>query len=314
MGRIWLTGKKAGVFLDMVLTKPAQRLEIGSGQLCLLCLEDGGILDDLWVYRVGIDRYLIVWNAINHAQKLDWLFRCSDSDPDIIIDDISAHTVMVAVQGPAVSQLKNLKGVSHLPRFGHIQTRVGDASAFVARTGYTGEDGFEIITDAANSTPLWESFLEQGVKPCGLGARDSLRLEAGLLLYGQDMDTGTNPFEAGLEWLVDLNRGEFIGKSALLQVKRQGVKRKLVGFQVKGREIARSGYKIFQSDHEVGKVTSGGYAPTLGVNIGLGYVPIELAAIGTDIEIIIRNKPVSARIVNKRFYKRGGIRIIGETG
>lgn len=305
MGRVWVSGRKAGSFLDKVLTKPAQQLEVGSAQLCLLCLEDGGILDDLWAYRVGTDRYLIVWNAANIEQKLDWLCRCSGSDPDIIIEDTSPDTVMLAVQGPSVCQLKNLKGVSHLPRFGHTQTKIGGLSVFVARTGYTGEDGFEIISHAANALPLWESFMEQGVKPCGLGARDSLRLEAGMLLYGQDMDTGTNPFEAGLEWLVDLGKGEFIGKSALLAIKRQGVKRKLIGFQVKGREIARSAYKIFKSDQEVGRVTSGGYAPTLGVSIGLGYVPIELATIGTDIEIMIRNKPAAAQVVNKRFYQRG---------
>jgi aminomethyltransferase len=305
MGRVWVSGRKAGSFLDKVLTKPAQQLEVGSAQLCLLCLEDGGILDDLWVYRVGTDRYLIVWNAANVEQKLDWLSRCSGSDPDIIIEDTSPDTVMLAVQGPSVCQLKNLKGVSHLPRFGHTQTKIGGLSVFVARTGYTGEDGFEIISHAANALPLWESFMEQGVKPCGLGARDSLRLEAGMLLYGQDMDTGTNPFEAGLEWLVDLGKGEFIGKSALLEIKRQGVKRKLIGFQVKGREIARSAYKIFKSGQEVGRVTSGGYAPTLGVSIGLGYVPIELATIGTDIEIMIRNKPAAAQVVNKRFYQRG---------
>ena len=306
MGRVWVTGKKAGAFLDRVLTKPAQQLEIGGAQLCLLCLEDGGILDDLWVYRVGTDRYLIVWNAANIEQKIDWLYRWSGSDPDIIIDDVSADTVMVAVQGPAVYQLKNLEGVSHLPRFGHTQTKIEDISVFVARTGYTGEDGFEIIAEAANSLPLWEAFIEQGVKPCGLGARDSLRLEAGMMLCGQDMDTSTNPFEAGVGWLVNLKNGEFIGKSALLEIKRQGVKRKFIGFQMKGREIARSGYLIFKSGQEVGRVTSGGYAPTLGVNIGLGYVPVELATIGADIDIIIRNKPVPAYIIDKRFYRRGG--------
>ena len=305
MGRVWVSGRKAGSFLDKMLTKPAQQLEVGFSQLCLLCLEDGGILDDLWVYRVGTDRYLIVWNAANVEQKLDWLSRWSGSDPDIIIEDGSRNTVMVAVQGPAVCQLESLKGVSHLPRFGHTQTRIGGLSIFVARTGYTGEDGFEIITDAANAEPLWESFMKQGVKPCGLGARDSLRLEAGMLLYGQDMDKSTNPFEAGLGWLVALDNGDFIGKSALLEIKRQGIRHKLIGFQMEGREIARSGYPIFKSGQEVGRVTSGGYAPTLGVNIGLGYVPIELATIGTDIEIMIRNQPVAAHIVNKPFYKRG---------
>jgi len=305
MGRVWLTGRGAGAFLDRVLTRPVQRLEIGFSKLCLLCLEDGGILDDLWVYRLGTDQYLIVWNAANIKQKLNWLLRWSGSGPDTIIDDKSSATVMLAIQGPTVHQLENLQGVSHLPRFGHTQAKIGGLSVLVARTGYTGEDGFEIITATANASPLWGLFMEQGTKPCGLGARDSLRLEAGMMLCGQDMDIGTNPFEAGLGWLVDLEKGDFVGKSALLEIKRQGIRRKLIGFQMKGREIARSGYSIFHSGQEVGKVTSGGYAPTLSVNIGLGYVPVELAAIGTDIEIIIRNKPVAAHVVDKRFYKKG---------
>jgi aminomethyltransferase len=268
-------------------------------------LEDGGILDDLWVYHVETDRYLIVWNAANIEQKLTWLHRWAGSDTDIIIEDKSTDTVMIAVQGPIVAHLGNLKSVSQLPRFGHAQTKIDGLSVFVARTGYTGEDGFEIIADAADALPLWEAFPKQGVKPCGLGARDSLRLEAGMMLCGQDMDTSTNPYEADLGWLVNLENCDFIGKSALLKIKEQGIKRKLIGFEMEGREIARSGYLIFKSGQEVGRVTSGGYAPTLGINIGLGYVPIELATIGTKIEIIIRHKPVTARIVNKRFYKRG---------
>jgi len=305
MGRVWIIGRKSGAFLDKLLTRRARRLAIGSSQLCLLCSEDGGILDDLWVYRLDADRYLIVWNATNIKQKLDWLSHWSASDPDVIIEDRSIDTVMLAIQGPSVAQLGNLKGVSQLPRFGHTQTRIGDLSVFVARTGYTGEDGFEIISHAANALPLWESFMKQGLKPCGLGARDSLRLEAGMLLYGQDMDKSTNPFEAGLGGLVEMDNGDFIGKSALLEIKRQGVRRKLIGFQMDGRKIARSGYPILKSGQEVGKVTSGGYAPTLDVNIGFGYVPIELATIGTDIEIMIRNKPVAAKVVNRQFYKRG---------
>jgi len=305
MGRVWITGRKAGAFLDRVLTRPVSRLGIGSSQLSLLCLESGGILDDLLAYRLETDRYLIVWNAGNIEQKLDWLKHWAGSDPDIIIQDRTADTVMVAVQGPSVCQLRNLKGICHLPRFGHTQTRIEKAEALAARTGYTGEDGFEIISDAADTTRLWQSFVRQRVKPCGLGARDSLRLEAGMLLYGQDMDTSTNPFEAGLGWLTAMDSRDFIGKSALLEIKRQGIKRKHIGFRMTGQGIAHSGYKIFKCDQEVGEVTSGGYAPTLDVSIGFGYVPIELATIGTDIEIMIRNKPVPAQVVNRQFYKRG---------
>jgi aminomethyltransferase len=306
MGRVWITGKQAGAFLDRLLTRPAQRLEIGSSHLSLMCLESGCILDDLWLFRVEADRYLIVWNAANIEQKLGWLSRWSGSDPGIQIQDVSADMAMVAVQGPLVPELKSLDSVRHLPRFGHMEGKIAGLNVFVARTGYTGEDGFEIICRAGDAISLWESFTEQDVKPCGLGARDSLRLEAGMLLCGQDMDASTNPFEAGLAWLVDLDRGDFIGRAALLQVRREGVTRSLVGFQMDGREIARSGYPIMKSGREVGRVTSGGYAPTLGVSIGLGYVPAELSRIGTGIDIMIRNKPVPAHVVNKRFYRQGG--------
>jgi aminomethyltransferase len=305
MGRVWITGRKAGDFLDRLFTRPPTRLEIGSAQLCLLCLKDGGILDDLLAYRVETDRFLVVWNAGNIEQKFGWLERWAGSDSDIVIQDKSADTVMLAVQGPAVCQLPSLKSISHLPRFGVTQTRIDDVEVLAARTGYTGEDGFEIISDAANAVRLWESFMRQGVKPCGLGARDSLRLEAGMLLYGQDMDRSTNPFEAGLGWLVELNDGDFIGKSALLEIKRQGVRRKHIGFRVTGQGIARPGYMIVRGGQEVGKVTSGGYSPTLDVGIGFGYVPIELATIGTDIEIMIRGKPVAAKVANRQFYRRG---------
>lgn len=305
MGRVCIAGRKAAAFLDKLLSRRAGKLQIGSSQLCLLCLEDGGILDDLFVYRVETDRFLIVWNAANVEQKLGWLRRWAGSDPDIVIQDRSADTVMLAVQGPAVTQLRSLKGVSHLPRFGNTQTRLDDVEVLVARTGYTGEDGFEVIADSADALHLWRSFMEQGVKPCGLGARDSLRLEAGMLLYGQDMDRNTNPFEAGLGWLVELDHGDFIGRSALVEIRRRGVKRRLVGFQMTGQGIARSGYRIFGRGQEVGKVTSGGYAPTLDANIGLGYVPIELATTGTDIEIMIRDKPVAAKVVSRQFYRKG---------
>jgi aminomethyltransferase len=305
MGRVWITGKKAGQFLDKMLTRSVRRLEIGSSQLCLLCLEDGGILDDVWVYHVGTDEYLLVWNAGNTERKLGWLFRWSESDPDVAFRNATDDTAMVAIQGPAVCQLDSMKPLCNLPRFGHTRANIDKFEVFAARTGYTGEDGFEFISTTADVSPLWAILMNEGVKPCGLGARDVLRLEAGMLLSGQDMDASTNPFEAGLAWLVDLDGRDFVGKTSLLEIRRQGIGRKLVGFKMKGREIARSGYSIFKSGQKVGKVTSGGYSPSLGVNIGLGYVPIELAVIGTEIEMLIRDKLVSAQIVNRRFYKKG---------
>lgn len=307
MGRIWVNGKKAGQFLDKLLTRPVRRLEIGASQLCLMCLEDGGILDDLWVYHVGVDEYLLVWNAGNTERKLDWLSRWSESDSDVTFKDTTEETAMVAVQGPAVCRLGSMQALCNLPRFGNARVKIDRFEVLGARTGYTGEDGFELISSAADGPPLWEVFMYQGVKPCGLGARDVLRLEAGMLLSGQDMDAGTNPFEAGLAWLVELDGRDFVGKTALLEIRRRGIARKLVGFKMKGREIARSGYPIFKSGQKVGGVTSGGYSPALGVNIGLGYVPIGVSAIGSEIDILIRDKLVPAQIVNRKFYTKGGL-------
>lgn len=304
MGRVWVTGNKAGAFLSRVLTRNAEQLRVGSAQLCLMCLKDGGILDDLLVYRLDIDEYLIVWNAGNTEQKLDWLSHWLEPNMDVAIEDKTHNTAMIAIQGPAVCQPKILKELCHLPHLGVTKTRMQGLSTYVARTGYTGEDGFEIITDVPTGLCLWQSFIECGVKPCGLGARDLLRLEAGMLLYGQDITTSTNPFEAGLGWLVDLGHDDFIGKSALLEIRRNGIGRKLVGFRMKGREIARSGYHIISSGQEVGRVTSGGYSPTLNANIGFGYVPIDMSSIGTNFEIVVRDRPVLAEVVGKRFYKR----------
>ena len=306
MSRVRVSGKQAGQFLDKLLTRSVRGLEIGSSQLCLLCMEDGGILDDLWVYHEGVDEYLLVWNAGDTERKLNWLFRWSESDADITIKNTTDDTAMVAVQGPAVCQLGIMRAFCNLPRFGHTRAMIDKLEVFGARTGYTGEDGFELISSAADASPLWRVLMDQGVKPCGLGARDILRLEAGMMLSGQDFDTSTNPFEAGLAWLVDLGERDFVGKASLLEIRRQGIKRRLVGFKVRGHEIARSGYFIYKSGRKVGKVTSGGYAPTLGVSVGLGYLPVELSSIGSGIDILIRGKMVSAQIVNRKFYKKGG--------
>jgi aminomethyltransferase len=306
MGRIWVSGKRAGRFLNKVLTRPVSQLQIGSSQLCLMCLEDGGILDDLWVYHVGIDEYLLVWNAGNTERKLDWLFRWSESDPDVTFRNATDDTAMVAVQGPAVCRMSSMQAFCNLPRFGHARAKIDKFQVLGARTGYTGEDGFEVISSTADVSPLWELLMHHDAKPCGLGARDTLRLEAGMLLSGQDMDGSTNPFEADLAWLVDFGKRDFVGKRSLLEISSQGVRRKLVGFKIKGREIARTGYSIFKSGQELGKVTSGGYAPSLGMSIGLGYVPVELSSIGSEIGILIRDKLVSAQIVNRRFYRKGG--------
>jgi aminomethyltransferase len=304
MGRISVSGNEAGAFLDSMLTRPASQLNAGLSQLCIMCSENGGILDDLIVYKKSDGDYLLVMNGANLQWNLDWLHRWLERYAGVSMIDMSADTVMVAVQGPAACQMQCMAKASGLPRFGHMSTAVGDISATVARTGYTGEDGFEIIAGKKDAHALWNLLMAQGAAPCGLAARDSLRLEAGMLLNGQDMDPDTNPYEAGLGWLVDVRGSEFMGREALLSIKSHGVGRKLVGFQMKGREIARTGYAITLRGQVVGKVTSGGYSPTLNINIGLGYVPVELSAIGADIEISIREKVAGAAVVKKPFYRR----------
>lgn len=305
MGRVTVTGKDAKDYLSRMLTRRVSQLEMGASQLCLLCLVNGGILDDLFVYRTGYQSYLIVWNAAEIERKLEWLDNWNYPRSDIQIEDISSDTAMLAVQGPAISKLPILGMASELPRFYSLETEIEGIKVTIARTGYTGEDGFEIICNKADAVPLWQVFLDAGVRPCGLGCRDTLRLEAGMMLSGQDMDETTNPYEAGLGWLVDLNGQDFVGKLELMRIKDQGVSRKLVGFQMNGREIARPGYPVVQDGEEIGKVTSGGPSPTLGKNIGFCYVPSELSKIGNEINISVRNKPAAATVVSKRFYKKG---------
>ena len=304
MGRVWITGKDAGAFLDKVLSKPAQNLAVGAAQLCMLLLEDGGILDDLWLYRLETDRYLIVWNAADIPEKIAWLERWKAPYSDVVIKDVSAEKAMLAVQGPNIPGLKVLAHVADLPRFAPRETRIKDLEALVVRTGYTGEDGFEIIVAKEDAMTLWQIFMDAGVRPCGLGCRDSLRVEAGMMLSGQDMGPDTSALEAGLGWLVKFDERDFVGKEALLKIQRQGLKRRLVGFKMSGREIARAGYKVVRDGKAVGEVTSACPSPTLGFNIGFASVPIEMATLGTEIEIMIRNKPVKATVTRKKFYKR----------
>jgi aminomethyltransferase len=304
MRRIRISGYGASEYLDYLLTRPAHKIEVGSGCLSLLCLDDGGILDDLVIYRLETEKYLVVWNAANFERKWEWIFRHNSFQPGVHVEDASDETAMIAIQGPLSSQIASFLNVDSLPRFSHKKVEIGDTRALIARTGYTGEDGFELIVNSDQALPLWNLLLHNGAKPCGLGARDILRLEAGMLLYGQDMDTSVNPYEAGLGWMVHLNKVDFIGKTALLRIHEEGVKRKLIGFIIEGNKVARNGCGIYRSNEHIGDVTSGGYSPTLSCSIGLGYVPVELSKIGTKIQIMVRDKAMEAYVVNKRFLRR----------
>ncbi|MDP2728128.1 MAG: glycine cleavage system aminomethyltransferase GcvT [Dehalococcoidia bacterium] len=306
LGRLWVRGPGAFDFLQRALTNDLAKARPGRAQYTLLCREDGGILDDLVVFHRTEDEYLLAVNAANTETDLKWLQKLASSYKTEIADR-TANTVMLALQGPdAVSLITRLASpeVAELRRFGCMDGMVLGKSVQFSRTGYTGEDGFELMADVEIGESIWRAILGLGVKPCGLGARDTLRLEAAFHLYSNDIDTSTNPVEAGLDWAVALDKGDFIGREAILKELERGPKRRLVGFQMIERAVPRSGYPILKDGREVGKVTSGNYSPTLRVDIGMGYVPVELSATDTELDILIRDKMAKARVVNRPFYKR----------
>ncbi len=300
---------------------PTDLFRTGPGEACYTVLlnEAGGIRDDLIVYDCGrvdnADELLLVINAANAEADTAWL-RERLEPAGITIADRKADGVLLALQGPeAPARLEALSGadLSGLPRFGHRTLSLGPAagaaagaSVFVGRTGYTGEDGFELLLERSAGEALWRELLAGGVEPCGLGARDTLRLEAAMHLHGNDMDATTTPLEASLAWLVHLEMpADFVGRAALERQSAEGVPRRLVGLKLRGRAIARHGYPVLQGDTVVGEVTSGTWSPTLGEAIALAYVPADLARLGTELAVRIRDRAEPAEVVRRPFYRRG---------
>jgi aminomethyltransferase len=318
MGRLELSGVEAVAVVDAAITNDLRRLAPGRALYTCCCNESGGILDDLIVYRARAEqeseeRVLVVCNAANRAtisQHLGALAagRCR-------FEDASDRSCLIAVQGPAALELLATLGTSlrlpdDLPPFHFRRADIFGLRCSVARTGYTGEDGVEIFCAVEHAPTLWRGLLEAGqrfgVQAIGLAARDTLRLEARLSLYGNEIDLSTNPLEAGLGWTVKSEGREFIGKAALARIKEQGLTRRLVGFEMLGRGIARHGYPLSSPNGAaLGHCTSGAPSPTLGVNIGLGYVPVAYAALGTEIVVDCRGRAVPARVVKTPFYRRG---------
>jgi aminomethyltransferase len=308
MGRLYVSGGDAAGLLGRAGAYDARRLEPGRGHYSLLCQEDGGILDDFFIYRLAADRFLVVGNSVNAGRDREQVRRLLDPGMDATIDDRQASTVMLALQGPqaveVLTQIVRAEAAQAVPKRRCTETRWHGETLFVSRTGYTGEDGFELVTSVEAGRKLWEELVAAGVQPCGLGARDTLRLEAALALYGKDIDTGTNPWEAGLGWVVSLDEGaDFVGR-APLEAARTRVERHLVCLMALGRGIMRSGCAILQGGEQVGRVTSGGYSPTLEASIAMGYLPTSLAAEGTGVEVDVRGKLVAARVVPRPFYRR----------
>ena len=313
MGVLTLRGPAVKDALQGLVPSDLGRIGPGEAQYTVLLNEQGGILDDLIVYDRGLvagqHEVVVVVNAARCAADTAWLERhllprgCT-------ISDRKGNGVLLALQGPqAVHLLERLQGweLQGLPRFGHRQLDWGDEQVFLARTGYTGEDGVEMLLSREGGQRLWRELLENGVQPCGLAARDTLRLEAALHLYGQDMDASHTPLEASLGWLVHLEMPHpFIGREVLEAQTRTGVPRRLVGFTLQGRAIARHGHSILDTTGNIiGVVTSGSWSPSLGHAIALGYVPITMAKPGTDLLVQVRGQQVAACVVRRPFYRRG---------
>jgi aminomethyltransferase len=313
MGEIHFRGARAAEAVQRLVTNDVGRLADGRALYTVACLPSGGILDDLIVYRIAADHYLTVVNASTLEKDRAWFFEHARPLCDVV--DASAETGLIAFQGPgakhALQPLTRLP-LGELARFAFVERcEIAGVAASIARTGYTGEDGFEIFCAAPDAPALWDRLLEAaagiGGKAVGLGARDTLRLEARLPLYGNDLDETTTPLEAGLGWVVKLDGADFIGREALRAQRQAGLTRKLCGFVMTGRGIARHGYPIFPGGEgaaPIGTTTSGGPAPTVGKNVGLGYLPVALDRAGARISVDCRGKRVDAEVVQGPFYTR----------
>jgi len=308
MGEVIFRGPKALASLQRLFTNDLARCQDGQAQYGALCREGGGIVDDVVVYRRSAEDLLVCVNAANRQKDFDWLHgHAFGAD----VTNESDAWGQLALQGPLAPEVVQKLTSVRLSSVGTYRFTEGDVAGvrcMLARTGYTGEDGFELFCAAEAAPRLWAALMDagqpEGVQPCGLGARDSLRLEMAYRLYGQDMDDGTTPLEAGLGWVVKLDKGDFVGREALVKQKEAGLSRKLVGFVLTEPGIPRHGYPVLQEGKPVGTVTSGTKSPSLGTAIGLAYVPPALAAEGSTFAVEIRGRPAAAKVVKTPFYAR----------
>jgi aminomethyltransferase len=311
MGEVLISGPEALAFTRYAVVSDPGSLEPGQAQYSMLCTDEGGIIDDLIVYRTD-DGYLIVCNASNRdsvVRHLDSLRERGDFDASV--EDRSDRTALIAPQGPNAAAILARLTDAPLDGLGYyrsIRGTVAGVECLIARTGYTGEDGFELFCDARRAPGLWDALLEagrdQGLRPSGLGARDTLRLEAGMPLYGNELGRDVNPYEANLGRVVKLDKGEFVGRAALASVQQAGPRRKLVGLVMRDNAVARQGYPVLVDGRPAGHVTSGTASPTLGERIAMAYVPFEHAGLGNDVQVVVRERPYRAEQVKLPFYKR----------
>ena len=309
MGEIEIRGPEALRLAEYVTTNAVSRLKTGQAQYSGLLYEHGGFVDDVLVHKVADDHFFFCVNASN--QEKDFEHIRDRNRFNAAVDFASDRYAQIAVQGPkglATVQKLTSTDLSAIRYYYFTDGEVAGFPARIARTGYTGEDGVEVYVAPENAEALWDRMFDAGqefaVKPCGLGARNTLRLEAKMALYGHEIDASITPLEADLAWIVKWEKGDFIGRAALERRQREGVRRKLIGFEVRGRGIARDGYEVLAGGRPCGWVTSGGPSPTLNKNIGLCYLPVELANVGLPIQVVVRNQPVDAETVPTPFYKR----------
>ena len=308
MGEFYFTGPGTGAALDRLVSSDIAGLEVGQARYGLLTNEKGTIVDDVIVYRLAADRYMVVVNAANIAK--DAAHVRAHLAPGVRFDDGSNDTALIAIQGPKAEAIlaRLVPGVRGLPSFGVMDAKVPGGDGVIARTGYTGEDGFEVFVRNDLAPRVWDALMEagksDGLLPIGLGARDTLRLESRFSLYGNEIDETTNPIEAGLGWTTKLDK-EFLGRDVIAAAKERGPERRIAGLVVEGG-VARHGMDVTQDGKTVGTVTSGTFGPTVGKNIALAYVPAALSKVGTRLAVRIRDKDVPATVVKTPFYKRGG--------
>lgn len=306
MGRIEIKGAGAWAFLQSLVTADLAEVKTGAAHYALICNEQGGILDDIFVYRRGVDDWLVIVNGANRTKIAAWMARHGRAD--VTPADRTMETGLIALQGPhAADLLERVIGgtVSALPLHAFADVSWHGAPLLVARTGYTGEWGVELMAANPMMRPLWDALLAAGATPAGLGARDTLRLEMGYMLYGNDIDETTTPIEAGLGWAVSLAKPDFIGRAILAIQKANGPARKLAAFELREKGVPRHGHPILAGGQSVGLVTSGNLSPTLDKGIGMGYIDAAHAAPGTAIAIDIRGKIKPAVVVKPPFYKKG---------
>jgi aminomethyltransferase len=303
MGEVATSGPEAEALLQRLLSNDVSKLAVGGAQYSVLCREDGGILDDLFTYRLADDRYLTVTNAANHERDLAW-FEEHARDFDAEVSDAIDDYAMLAVQGPEARSIVAELAEGELPSRMHTATlRVAGAEMLVCGTGYTGEDGVELLLAPERAAEVWGALTVGGARPAGLGARDTLRMEVCFHLYGNDMDEHRNPIEAGLGWCCKEGTG-FIGSEPIAAVRERGTEQKLAPFVLTGPGIPRQGNAVVSGGQEVGVVTSGTLSPSLEVGIGMAYVPIELAEPGSEVEIDVRGKRRAARVESKPLYRK----------